>query len=314
MREESRKGSALVIVLILLAVLEVVIASLSFTSAIYLRRAENESDAIQSRLLALGAVEMVQELLSRADMKWDERYELFENGIKETAMGDYVVDIYIGDEQGKFNVNSLGEKDQQKKTASINRWKALCKSLKKEDSLMTGVAEYTERATGRAGAASFMTVQHLLATDAVKWADLYKRDEEEDIYALADCVTVWSDGKINVNAAPAQVIQALSIGIDEKKADAVVEYRKTNPIKNAAQFSNVAGLGPSQLNEIKDVITFDGEFYKLNVLIKGGAPDDEEEEREVLHRFTIILRRQKAEGAPSGAAGGFAMVMFRMER
>ena len=312
MKDEKEKAVALVIVLIVLAVLEVVIASLSFSSAVYLRRAQNESEVIQSRLLALGAGEMVQQLLSKPDLKWEERNEIFETGLKDVAMAGYALDVLVSDEQGKFNVNSLAEKDQKKRETCVNQWKALCRNLKKEDALMNAVLENAGKESGVAEGGAFMTVQHLLATGEVKWDDLYKRDEEKETYPLADCVTVWSDGKINVNTAGAEVIRALSPAIDAKKSDAVVEYRKTRPFRSANQFANVAGLAPEQMNSIKDIVTFDGEFYKLSISIKPDTTDDEE--KEVLHSFTLIMRRNRERGRARAASGDFEMVLFRMER
>ncbi len=68
-------------------------------------------------------------------------------------------------------------------------------------------------------------------------------------------------GKININTAYKSQLMSLP-GIGEGKADAIIEYRKTNgPFKSIEEIKNVKGIGESIYQKIKDKI----EVYMNNV-------------------------------------------------
>lgn len=63
-------------------------------------------------------------------------------------------------------------------------------------------------------------------------------------------------GRINVNTADAATLTHLK-GIGEKKAQAIVAYRKQNgPFNSLEQFQAVPGIGPSIIAQNKAVIVF----------------------------------------------------------
>lgn len=63
-------------------------------------------------------------------------------------------------------------------------------------------------------------------------------------------------GRINVNTADITTLSHLK-GVGEKKAQAIVAYRKQNgPFNSLEQFGAVPGIGPSILAQNKSVIVF----------------------------------------------------------
>ena len=61
-------------------------------------------------------------------------------------------------------------------------------------------------------------------------------------------------GKININSASKSHLMSLT-GIGEGKANAIIEYRKTNgPFKSIEEIKNVKGIGESIYQKIKDKI------------------------------------------------------------
>ncbi|MCK4358721.1 MAG: ComEA family DNA-binding protein [Candidatus Cloacimonetes bacterium] len=61
-------------------------------------------------------------------------------------------------------------------------------------------------------------------------------------------------GKININSASKPHLMSLT-GIGEGKANAIIEYRKTNgPFKSIEEIKNVKGIGESIYQKIKDKI------------------------------------------------------------
>ncbi|MBC8526910.1 MAG: ComEA family DNA-binding protein [Candidatus Cloacimonetes bacterium] len=61
-------------------------------------------------------------------------------------------------------------------------------------------------------------------------------------------------GKININSASKSHLMSLT-GVGEGKANAIIEYRKTNgPFKSIEEIKNVKGIGESIYQKIKDKI------------------------------------------------------------
>lgn len=67
--------------------------------------------------------------------------------------------------------------------------------------------------------------------------------------------TAAKKGKININTADVETLQALD-GIGEAKAKAIVEYRKKHgAFKKASDLTKVSGIGEATLNNIKSSIS-----------------------------------------------------------
>lgn len=67
---------------------------------------------------------------------------------------------------------------------------------------------------------------------------------------------VPSGSRINVNTADVMTLTGLK-GVGEKKAQAIVAYRKAHgPFNSLEQFQEVPGIGPSIINKNKAAIVF----------------------------------------------------------
>lgn len=67
---------------------------------------------------------------------------------------------------------------------------------------------------------------------------------------------VTKAAKVNINKADAKTLQTLS-GIGEAKAQAIIDYRnKAGKIKNAAELSNIPGVGDATIEKIAPYLTF----------------------------------------------------------
>ena len=78
---------------------------------------------------------------------------------------------------------------------------------------------------------------------------MYLKDEE------IETESTQTTGKININTATTEELQALS-GIGETKAQAIVDYRTQNgKFETIEDLKNVSGIGDSTFEKIKENIT-----------------------------------------------------------
>ena len=80
---------------------------------------------------------------------------------------------------------------------------------------------------------------------------------KREVIEVNNCVEVTTtkrdNNKTNINTASLEELKLLE-GIGEAKAKAIIEYRNNNLFKNIEEIKNIAGIGESLFNKIKDDI------------------------------------------------------------
>ncbi|MGL4971530.1 MAG: ComEA family DNA-binding protein [Culicoidibacterales bacterium] len=61
------------------------------------------------------------------------------------------------------------------------------------------------------------------------------------------------DGKININSAPANLLEELP-GIGPQKAQAIIDFRQQTPFQQPTDVMNVTGIGEKTYEKLKDLI------------------------------------------------------------
>lgn len=111
--------------------------------------------------------------------------------------------------------------------------------------------------------------------DTVEELALLKGYTPEIVAKLKPFVTVYGSSdnefgtKINVNTAPKELLQALSESMTEDLANRIIDWRKTNPIKNLSDFNSIAGISAVSTGFV-DKITFGGNVYRIHAEGKVG--------------------------------------------
>ena len=80
---------------------------------------------------------------------------------------------------------------------------------------------------------------------------------------LMDFLTIHSDGKININTAPTEVLESLGESMDPALAAAIVEYRKEEPFESIEDLRKVAGMDGDVFAEIGEWITVKSSTFSI---------------------------------------------------
>jgi len=102
---------------------------------------------------------------------------------------------------------------------------------------------------------------------------LVRQITPEVFEALRDTVTVYGDGKININTAPRIVIQSFSPEISETLAELIIRYRTLQPFESLAQVRDVPGMTDAVYYAIQRAATTNpsDRFYRISA---AGAVDE----------------------------------------
>ena len=109
--------------------------------------------------------------------------------------------------------------------------------------------------------ASIETVEELLQVKGMS---------PEVLDRLHDCLTVYGDGKININSASKLMLESLSEEMDATLARIIIERRRLKPFESVDELLELPGMTDSLYLSISKTLTVDpkGEYYKVTA--RGG--------------------------------------------
>ena len=84
------------------------------------------------------------------------------------------------------------------------------------------------------------------------------------ILGIKDYCTLWSDGKINLNVAPPQVL-ALLPGLGTMQAAALVEYRKDKVLRSFEDVQGIPGFTAKNATQLTNIAGFKSRYFALRI-------------------------------------------------
>lgn len=81
---------------------------------------------------------------------------------------------------------------------------------------------------------------------------------------LVDYCTVFSDGRINLNYAPVEVLELLP-GLDSGLAARIVSDRKDKPLESLADVQTLPGASPRTAIQLTNLVTFKSRYFELRI-------------------------------------------------
>lgn len=264
--KRNDNGFVLIIVLWLVAILTVIALGFGHRALLDRRAAVNSVDQLQAQAMARGAVRRgvaaVRNKLaadqSRApsegpniDRSWKNIPDLLADSNGYTLGGAVEIEgelcrVIIEEAEGKISINTASEE--------------LLDAIGLDDGDVN--LEIMERrdTSPEESATPFLAIEELRALDLVSEDD-WNGDAESP--GIKDLITVWGDGKIDINAAPRAVLEKIP-DISENTIEAIMT---TRPVSNLDVLANSAGLLSTDLENLRTYCKVQSSFF----IIRGFA-------------------------------------------
>ena len=277
----SQRGMVLVLTLVVITILAVLVLELNYLMRVEAEISGNYRDSLKAYYLANSGVNFAYLLLrDDDDLSCDHLDEDWALAKPPVVMEEGAVIFQIMDECGKININSLltkkGKIDDKKKAMLERLFEvleidkelvdAVCDWLDKDDELRDFGAEdshYPELENPYpCKDGPLDTIDELFLLKGFDDEVFYGKEKERG--SLNSYLTIYGDGKVNINTASLTVLQALHSDIDESLAQEIVEYRKDTPFKKITDLKEIFGIDDRLYNEISPLITVKSNSFSVS--------------------------------------------------
>ncbi|WP_313087732.1 type II secretion system minor pseudopilin GspK [Pseudomonas sp.] len=267
---KPQRGVALITVLLVVAIVTVVCASMIARQQLSIRATGNQLQARQAWHYALGGEALAQSILRRdrlqneAGARQPVDHLLEPWALPQPAYdldeGQGQVQVRIEDLAGRFNLNSLVQQ-QQPNAAAVAQFRRLLRRLQISQPYAERLVDWLDadqQPTGELGAedTAYQLLDPPYRTAGRRLEDLSElrlllEMRDEDFQRLAPYVSVLpADVPLNVNTASAMVLSSLADSLSPSAAEALVQARKAGAFRDVAAFMAQPAFGGVQLQGI----------------------------------------------------------------
>ena len=299
----------MIVVLLVLAVLAVMIVEFNYEPRIQLHLADNFHVAAKALNCAEAGVAITMVALRQSeDVLADEALRPVFSGAVHIPVDEGYCTVAMTDESGKININALSVSDGRTMRHRAEPMLRLVDLLNRDYgersaisySLIPAIVDWVDPddqetilpfLTGdNAGAendfylnradpypcknAPFDVLSELLLLKGMTVGIFEGRSSQESdgleaVAGMKQYLTIYGDGKININEAPARVIQSLSEGIDETLAHHIVEQRDLRRFDSIDQLQRIPGMRSEMYRAIREWVTVRPQSRYYTVLVTG---------------------------------------------
>lgn len=280
-REE--RGSVLVLALLVIATLTGLAVAFSGTARTEVNLAAFSRDGLRAEALARAGVEAaLQRIAADEDLEKDhleEDWSRFDPAALPLELPPEArLTGRVLDEAGKLNLNRLRDESGGIEEAWSERVERLFDLLGLDRVARESLFDWLDADDVKRldGAETFFYAERdaphpcannlLLSPGQVRLVQGLGADEgwgEERPSSLLELVTVYSDGKINVNTAPVEVLESLDGELDRSLAEAVADRRADMPFQAVEEVREVPGMEEAVFGRIQDLLTVKSSVFDL---------------------------------------------------
>jgi general secretion pathway protein K len=261
-------------------------------SSIELNLAGSSRNGFRAYQVALAGVNMARSILEQ-NQDWKEfSSDMFpEDFLEEVSLSGRIVD-----EGGKINVNSLIDPTTEEiDSKNEERLLRLFDSLEMREDLANPILDWLDgddikRLDGaedyyyqnleepyECGNGPLLTSGQLLLIKGIAEIGRVGVDGDKQI---TDFLTIYSDGKINVNTAPREVLQSLDAAMDSSRADSIIRYREDKEFSGIDDLKSV--IDEVLFNRIKEIITVKSTTFSIEM--EGGYQETRSRIRAIIQK------------------------------
>lgn len=279
------RGSALVLTLLVLATLTGLSIAFSEDSSLELNLAGYSRDGYQAYQAARSGVHVALALLSadenkNVDSLNEDWGQVGSNGLPLQFPDEVSASGSIVDENGKLNLNAMlnesGGIDEKREQEIVRLFGVLGLPDNAVAPLLDWMdKDHIERMEGAerfyyqnldipydCANAPFITPGQIFLVKGMREMERFGENADK---RLLDFLTVYSDGKININTASREVLQCLSEGIDAALAESIIEHRKEKEFSEIGELDVFLGINNTIFNDIRDRITVKSSAFSIEV-------------------------------------------------
>ena len=277
----TERGTALVLTLLIITTLAGLTIGFSGESGVELTLAGYSRDSYRAYLVARSGIDAGMALLADdEDLAMDSLNEDWArlespaalHGLEEEGI---TVSGGVVDESGKINVNLLRNEDGEIDETREEQIRRLFLVLGLKDEMLNPLLDWLdaddmERQDGAeayfyqnldepypCANGPFLTPGQIFL---VKGMGKLQRFEGK---RLLDYLTIYSDGKVNINTAPSEVLQSLGESMDAALAETIIEFRRDEDFMSIEDLRNVPGMSDEVFAEMRDWITIKSSSFSM---------------------------------------------------
>ena len=252
----TQRGVAVVMAVLVVALATSTATYMLWQQSLWARQLENITARGQADAIARAAVSWGAAILAEDNPAIDHLGELWARRLPSVPAEKAQVAGTISDEQAKFNVNNLA-REGDVAPHDLIAFQRLLAALGLPASLAEAVVDWLDpdsEVTQPNGAEDpyYLALEAPYRTAGRRVVDLAElvrvRGFDADIVArLAPFVTALPEATlVNVNTAPAEVLQALVPGLSKEEVARVLQLRKTTPFQSSEDFLRVLSRPSSE--------------------------------------------------------------------
>jgi general secretion pathway protein K len=277
-------GFVIVVTLCMVIMLEVLLLGFNYRCRSRLQAAESLRNSYQALNCARAGLNIaITAVRDTNDIETSRKLLNLFSGEQTFSVGDCRCSVKVTEENGKLNLNVLKDKNGQLDRGKMDQMLRLIDLLNKERidnqsstnigyGLVPCVIDWID-SDDLVTSLPFVKYENLGAEsdyynnldqpyccknkplEAIDELLLIKGMTAEIYQRMRDYVTVYGDGKVNINCACERVIESLSEKMDAALAQMIIERRKLKPFDSIMELRDVPGMTDGVLNAIKNIVT-----------------------------------------------------------
>jgi general secretion pathway protein K len=258
----NNRGSALLITLLILALLTSLTVEFAYEVFIGTSALSNWSNAQKASLIAKSGQALgSQQLKSLSNQSYTNIGEIT-LPVKKNFGPQAKLTIRLKDENAKFNINGIIYQNGLTNTEALDSLKKLFEYLDINPAAALAVADWIDPDSEPRLKDSEYNAKNtfLWSIDELK---LINGIDNTVFKKILPFMTVFGDGKININTAKLPVIMSMHPDMTEILAERIVDYRKNTPFEEASHVQRVSGMETIGPQLIGKVITVKSSYFRM---------------------------------------------------